>query len=94
MSINLSLSAILMWVIVGGIAGWIVGMIARSSKGGFGPWGNVLMGILGGVIGGALFRIFNIHLGLPVVTLDLNTIVAGVVGGLIMVIALVVIRGR
>jgi uncharacterized membrane protein YeaQ/YmgE (transglycosylase-associated protein family) len=43
----------LWFIIVGGIAGWLAGMIMRG--GGFGLFGNIAVGIVGALIGGMLF---------------------------------------
>jgi uncharacterized membrane protein YeaQ/YmgE (transglycosylase-associated protein family) len=39
-------------IIIGGIAGWLAGLIRKGS--GFGVLGNVVVGILGGLVGGLL----------------------------------------
>src|ERR671922_2023274 len=38
------------WIIIGGIAGWLAGLVVRGS--GFGILGDIIVGIIGGVIGG------------------------------------------
>ncbi len=45
-------------IIVGGIAGWLSGLIMKGS--GFGLLGNILIGIVGAIIGGWLFGVLNI----------------------------------
>lgn len=44
---------IVWWLIVGGLAGWVAGMIMRG--GGFGIISNIVIGILGAVLGGLIF---------------------------------------
>ncbi len=46
-------TSILVWLLIGAIAGWLAGQIMRG--GGFGLIGNIVIGILGAVIAGALF---------------------------------------
>src|SRR5258708_23232818 len=48
----------LMWVIVGLIAGWATGKIMRGS--GYGVIGDIVLGILGAIVGSWLFRFFGI----------------------------------
>lgn len=43
---------LVVWLVVGGLAGWIAGLIMQGR--GFGPAGNVLVGIIGAVIAGAI----------------------------------------
>ena len=43
---------IIVWLIVGAIAGWLAGQVVRG--GGFGLIGDIVVGIVGGVIAGWL----------------------------------------
>jgi uncharacterized membrane protein YeaQ/YmgE (transglycosylase-associated protein family) len=49
----MSATAILVWIIVGAVAGWLAGLVVRGF--GFGLFGNIVIGILGAVLGGWLF---------------------------------------
>ncbi len=49
------------WIIIGGIAGWLAGKLMKG--GGFGIVINVLLGIVGSVIGGWLFGLAGITAG-------------------------------
>ncbi|MGF1656300.1 MAG: GlsB/YeaQ/YmgE family stress response membrane protein [Verrucomicrobiales bacterium] len=49
----------IIFLIIGGVAGWLAGVIVRG--GGFGVLGNILIGILGAIIGGAVFRALNVQ---------------------------------
>lgn len=50
----------LLWfLLVGAAAGWIVGHLTKGK--GFGLLGNVLIGVLGAVIGGWLFGLLGIR---------------------------------
>ncbi len=46
------LVSIILWLIIGAIAGFLAGQIMRG--GGFGIVGNIIVGIIGAVIGGFL----------------------------------------
>jgi uncharacterized membrane protein YeaQ/YmgE (transglycosylase-associated protein family) len=46
---------ILGFLVVGLLAGWLAGLVLRGR--GFGCLGNVLIGALGGLVGGFLFRL-------------------------------------
>jgi uncharacterized membrane protein YeaQ/YmgE (transglycosylase-associated protein family) len=52
---------ILIWIIVGLIAGWLAGLVMKG--GGYGIIGDIIIGIVGGLLGGfladALFGIEN-----------------------------------
>ncbi len=48
-------------LIIGGIAGWLAGIVMR--RGSFGIIGNILVGLLGGFIGGWLSSTLGITIG-------------------------------
>jgi uncharacterized membrane protein YeaQ/YmgE (transglycosylase-associated protein family) len=50
---NLEPGGILVWLIVGLVAGWAAGQFMKGS--GFGLIGDIVVGIIGAFIGGALF---------------------------------------
>ena len=52
---------IVYFLIFGAVAGWIAGLISKG--GGFGLIGNIIVGILGAVIGGMLADAFDIATG-------------------------------
>lgn len=54
----MSLTGIVIFVLVGAIAGWIAGLITKGS--GFGPCGNIVIGIAGAFLGGFCFRLLGI----------------------------------
>jgi uncharacterized membrane protein YeaQ/YmgE (transglycosylase-associated protein family) len=52
---------IIIWLIVGAIAGWLAGMVVKG--GGFGLIGDIIVGIVGGVIAGWLLPQLGIVIG-------------------------------
>jgi uncharacterized membrane protein YeaQ/YmgE (transglycosylase-associated protein family) len=66
----------LWFLIVGAIAGWLAGVIVKGR--GFGLFGNIIVGILGAVIGGFVFR------GLGLVAFGtIGAIIVALVGAII-----------
>ena len=52
----------LVWfILIGVIAGWLAGQFLKG--GGFGIFGDIVVGIIGAVIGGFLFRIIGLSTG-------------------------------
>ncbi len=47
------------FLLVGLVAGWIVGYLQRGK--GFGFVGNLMVGVVGAVTGGLLFPLFGLH---------------------------------
>jgi uncharacterized membrane protein YeaQ/YmgE (transglycosylase-associated protein family) len=53
--------SIIIWLIVGAIAGWLAGMVVRG--GGFGLIGDIIVGIIGALIAGWLLPRIGIVIG-------------------------------
>ena len=52
---------ILIWLVIGAIAGWLAGQLIRG--GGYGLIGDIFVGIIGSVIAGYLLPRIGIHFG-------------------------------
>ena len=49
----------IIWIIIGLIAGWAAGKIMKGS--GYGTVMDIILGIIGAVVGGFLLGLFGIH---------------------------------
>ena len=75
---------LLYFLLTGAVAGWLAGLVMKG--GGFGLVGNIVVGILGGVLGGWLFPLAGLELGGalgPIVTAAGGAIVLLFVVGLL-----------
>jgi uncharacterized membrane protein YeaQ/YmgE (transglycosylase-associated protein family) len=52
---------LVIYLIVGGIAGWLAGQLMRGKS--LGLIANIAVGIVGGLIGGWLFEAFGVDVG-------------------------------
>lgn len=52
---------LIVFLLIGALAGWLGGLIIRG--GGFGLLGNIIVGVLGAIFGGWLFRVLGISIG-------------------------------
>lgn len=91
---NISLEQIIVWFVVGAIAGSLAGLVVKRTKQGFGRFTNLGIGLVGALIGGVLFRLLRIDLGLGVISVSLEDIVAAFVGSIVFLILLRWIRKR
>ena len=55
----MQLDSILMFLIIGAIAGWLAGNFMKG--GGFGIAGNIVVGIIGAVVGGFVFGLVGLQ---------------------------------
>jgi uncharacterized membrane protein YeaQ/YmgE (transglycosylase-associated protein family) len=74
---HLSNESLLVIILVGLIAGWLAGQVMRGS--GFGLIGDLIVGLLGALIGDWLLPRLNIHLGAGIVALIINAFVGAIV---------------
>ncbi len=76
----------IVWLIVGGVAGWLAGLIVRGY--GFGLIGNILVGIVGAFIAGWLLP----RLGIVIGGGTLGEIFNAVIGAVILLLVIGLIR--
>jgi uncharacterized membrane protein YeaQ/YmgE (transglycosylase-associated protein family) len=53
------ITALIWWIIVGLIAGWLAGKIMKGS--GYGTLGDILLGMVGAIIGGWILRLLGFY---------------------------------
>lgn len=73
----MSLFAILIWIAVGAVAGWLAGLAMRGA--GFGLVGNILVGIVGAVVAGFLLPRIGIAIGGNIVASILNAFIGAII---------------
>jgi uncharacterized membrane protein YeaQ/YmgE (transglycosylase-associated protein family) len=76
----------ILWLIVGGVAGWVAGLIVRGY--GFGLIGNIIVGIVGAFIAGWLLP----RLGIAIGGGTLGEIINAVIGAVILLLIIGLIR--
>jgi uncharacterized membrane protein YeaQ/YmgE (transglycosylase-associated protein family) len=72
------LTSFIWWIIVGLIAGWAAGKIMRG--GGYGPLMDIVLGIVGAVVGGWLMGALGIYAGGFI-----GTIVIAIIGAMFLI---------
>ena len=74
---------LLVWFIVGLLAGTLAGLVVKRRKEGYGRFVNLGLGLVGALIGGFIFDALRIDLGLANISVSLQDIVSAFVGSLI-----------
>jgi uncharacterized membrane protein YeaQ/YmgE (transglycosylase-associated protein family) len=69
--------SLIIWLIVGAIAGWLAGMVVKG--GGFGLIGDIVVGIVGAIIAGWLLPHFNIAIGTGFVAAVIDAFIGAVI---------------
>lgn len=81
----MTVEALLIFLLIGAIAGWLAGVIVKGF--GFGLVGNIIVGILGAVIAGYLFPALGVSLGAGILASILHATIGAVV--LLLVVRLI-----
>lgn len=82
----MELTAILVIVVIGAVAGWLAGLIVKGY--GFGLLGNIVVGIVGAFIAGLLFPRLGVSLGSGMA----GAIIQATVGAVILLLLIRVIK--
>jgi uncharacterized membrane protein YeaQ/YmgE (transglycosylase-associated protein family) len=80
---EITVSRVIVWLIVGALAGTLTGVLVKRRKEGFGPIINLGVGLVGALIGGSLTYIFNIDLGIGQISISLQDLLTALVGSLL-----------
>ncbi len=68
--------SIILWLVIGAVAGWLAGQIMKG--GGFGLVGNIVIGIIGSLIGGFVLGGLLSSLGI------IGSVITAVIGAVIL----------
>lgn len=85
---HMNVEQVIILLVTGAIAGWLSGLIVKGR--GFGLPGNIIIGIIGAVLGTWIFDVFNIHLGGEWI----GDIARAVIGALVLIFALKIVRKK
>lgn len=93
-NMDISVVQVIVWLIVGTLAGNLTGILIKGRKKGFGQITNIGVGLVGALIGGALFNLLNVDLGLGELSISFQDLVAAFLGSLIFLVAIWLARRR
>jgi uncharacterized membrane protein YeaQ/YmgE (transglycosylase-associated protein family) len=91
---SLTLSDLLVWLVIGGLAGSLAGMVVTAKWEGLGRWTSLGVGLVGALIGGVIFKVLNIAPNLDTISISLRDVLAAFVGSLIFLAILWAFRMR
>jgi len=77
---------LIMWLIIGAIAGWLAGLLVKG--GGFGLIVDIIVGIVGAVIGGWLATMLGIGIGSGFI----GSVIVAVIGAVILLFVIRLFR--
>ncbi len=72
---------IILWLVLGGIAGWLASLIVRGT--GLGLIGDIVVGIIGGFIGGFIVSLFG---SAGVTGFNIWSVIVAVIGAVVLLL--------
>lgn len=92
-NINITVDQLVVWIIIGLLAGSLAGMFLKRTQTGLtGLFSKLAIGLMGGLIGGFLFDVLNLNLGLGQLSIAYEDLIAAFVGSLIFLVVLMVLQ--
>ena len=85
---EIGLPHVVVWIIVGILAGSLTGMIAKGDRRGFGVFRNLGLGMAGALLGGLLFRIFRLFPNLDKFSLSVRDVISALIGSALVLLLL------
>jgi uncharacterized membrane protein YeaQ/YmgE (transglycosylase-associated protein family) len=82
----MSTETLLVWLLVGAVAGWLASLVVRG--GGMGLLGDIVVGIVGAFIGSWLLVRLGVHVGVGIV----GAIVTSAIGAILLLLVIRLIR--
>ncbi|HEX5958636.1 MAG TPA: GlsB/YeaQ/YmgE family stress response membrane protein [Hyphomicrobiaceae bacterium] len=74
----MDVQSLIVWLVIGAIAGWLAGQIMTG--GGFGLVGNIIVGIIGAAVAGWLFPYLGLSFfGNPLVGAIVNALIGSII---------------
>ena len=73
----MTIESLIVWLIVGGVAGWLAGLIVKGY--GFGLIGNIVVGIVGAFIAGWLLPRLGIVIGGGMIASIINALIGAII---------------
>ena len=92
---DIDLSDVISWILVGALVGPLVGWIATGKKEGFGWYKNTGLGLLGALVGGLVWKLLGIHVdALHRISVSAEDLVAAAAGAVVLLLVLRLIKSR
>ncbi len=86
----MSVLSFILWIVFGALAGWIASLIMKTD-GEMGAMANIIVGIVGALIGGFIMNTFGAS---GVTGINFYSLIVSVVGAVVLLFLVRLVRGR
>lgn len=87
------LVTIIAWLVLGAIAGYLAGFLVKGDEG-MGVIGHIVLGIIGAIVGGFLMQLLGLGNPTSGDVVNIPSIIAAVIGAIIVVLVYSAVTGR
>ena len=91
---SITIGEIVLWLMIGSLIGAFVGRLVKQDRRGYGWIFNTLLGVAGAVVGGGLFKVFRIDLGLGEMKVTFEQLIAALFGSVVVLIVVWGVRTK
>ena len=91
---EITLGEVIVWVVIGALAGSAVAAVVTRTAKGYGVLRNIVLGMVGAVIGGVLVDVTKLSITDKSLTFELMDVISAVVGSVILLIIIAVIKKK
>lgn len=81
---DISIGQLLVWLIIGALAGTLAARLVTRRKRGYGFAHNLVLGLIGAVVGGLIFDLLDIRIGGDIV-LTFSDLLAAFIGSVVVI---------
>ncbi|HLA83491.1 MAG TPA: GlsB/YeaQ/YmgE family stress response membrane protein [Thermoguttaceae bacterium] len=89
-----TMGELIVWLIVGALVGNLVGWMVTLKREGLGRWINLAVGMGGALVGGFLFNVLGIDLGLGDLKVTFEDLISATAGSLLLIAVWRIVRWR
>ena len=87
----MSIVSLVAWLVIGGVAGWLASMVMKTNAA-QGTVLDIIVGIVGAFIGGAVLQFFGVGSGAEITGFNLPSLITAFIGAVILLGLLRLIR--
>jgi uncharacterized membrane protein YeaQ/YmgE (transglycosylase-associated protein family) len=89
-AVTFSWTALVTWLVIGWLTGSITATLFRGSSYGYGRWRHLGIGLVGAVVGGALFQLLGVETNVSRISVSVQDLIAAFTGALILLAGIAV----
>jgi len=92
MDVNINIGQVIVWLVIGALAGTLAARVVGRQRRGFGVVTNTIIGMIGAVIGAFVFNLLDIGPWFSDIVITLDDVIQAFIGSLLLLAVVSFIR--